>query len=169
MKKIYFRILLLALSLLLLFSFAACNQPADSETEKPAESVSGTESTPQSAPEFETALDPNDPWNDAIYTENKEFGEGAKTCTVKVTVGNHNVTFTLHTDEEFLGAVLLSHELITGEEGPYGIYMETVNGVRAVWEEDGTYWALYINGAYGMTGVDTTPIADGDSFELRRS
>ena len=158
---------LMMLTLLLLFSFAACNQPADSEPEKPADSVSDSVSdfVSESAP----ALDPDDPWNDAVYTENKEFGEGAKTCTVKVTVGNHNVTFTLHTDEEFLGAALFAHELITGEEGPYGLYMETVNGVRAVWEEDGTYWALYINGDYGMTGVDTTPIADGDSFELRRS
>ena len=136
------------------FALASCNQPADSESE---------------SSEGETALDPNDPWSSAIYTENKEFGEGAKTCTVLVTVGDHNVTFTLHTDEEYLGAALLAHELITGEEGAYGLYVKTVNGVRAVWEEDGTYWALYVNGGYGMTGVDTTPITDGDAFELRRT
>ena len=28
------------------------------------------------------------------------------------------------------------------------------------------YWALYKDGAYSMTGVDTTPIADGEHYEL---
>ena len=135
------------------FALASCNQPADSESE---------------SSEGETALDPNDPWSSAIYTENKEFGEGAKTCTVLVTVGDHNVTFTLHTDEEYLGAALLAHELITGEEGAYGLYVKTVNGILADYDVDQTYWALYVDGNYASSGVDSTPIEAGRVYRLSK-
>ena len=29
------------------------------------------------------------------------------------------------------------------------------------------WWALYKNGEFSMTGVDDTPLADGDSIEYR--
>ena len=33
-----------------------------------------------------------------------------------------------------------------------------VNGITAIYEEDGSYWAFYENGEYGLTGVDMTDI-----------
>ena len=75
-------------------------------------------------------------------------------------------TFTYHTDEEFLGVVLETEGLIKGEMGPYGLTIFEVDGERAVWEENGAYWAIFVNGEYGMTGVDTTPVNDGDAFKL---
>ena len=53
-----------------------------------------------------------------------------------------------------------------GEEGPYGLMISTVNGVRAVYEENGAYWGFYVNGEYCNFGISEQPIADGDAFKI---
>lgn len=96
-----------------------------------------------------------------------ETSEGAKTLTVEVVHGDGSTkSFTYHTDEEYLGAVLLAEGLIEGEDGPYGLYILVVDGERAVYEEDGAYWSLEVNGEYAMQGADQTPVNDGDAFRL---
>lgn len=96
-----------------------------------------------------------------------ETSQGAKAFTVEVVhADGSSKTFTYHTDEEYLGAVLEAEGLIKGEMGPYGLEIHEVDGERAVWAENGAYWAIYVNGEYGMTGVDTTPVNDGDAFKL---
>ena len=93
--------------------------------------------------------------------------QGTKEITVTVVHkdGSEKV-FTYRTDEEFLGPVILSEGLVEGEEGPYGLMISAVVGEAAVWETDGAYWSLYIGEEYAMSGADTTPIADGDTFKL---
>jgi len=76
-------------------------------------------------------------------------------------------TFQVHTDQETVGAALLEEGLIEGEESEYGLYIKSVNGIVADYETTGTYWSFYINGDYANTGVDTTTILPGDSYELR--
>ena len=44
--------------------------------------------------------------------------------------------------------------------------MPTVDGELADWNVDQGYWALYIGEDYATTGIDTTPIHDGDVFTL---
>lgn len=96
-----------------------------------------------------------------------QTSQGAKAFTVEVVhADGSSKTFTYHTDEEFLGAVLEAEGLIKGEMGPYGLTIFEVDGERAVWEENSAYWAIFVNGEYGMTGVDTTPVNDGDAFKL---
>lgn len=96
-----------------------------------------------------------------------QTSQGAKEFTVEVVhADGSSKTFTYHTDEEFLGTVLEAEGLIKGEMGPYGLTIFEVDGERAVWEENGAYWAIFVNGEYGMTGVDTTPVNDGDTFKL---
>lgn len=109
-----------------------------------------------------------DVWKDAMYTEDTALGSGATTVTVEVTAVKKTVTFTLKTDESTLGAALLAEELITGVEGPYGLYVKTVNGILADYDEDHTYWALYIDGSYAMSGVDTTEIEAGKTYRLAK-
>lgn len=93
--------------------------------------------------------------------------QGAKTFTVTVIHADQSEkTFTYHTDEEYLGAVLMAEGLVQGTEGQYGLMIDTVDGEKAVWEESGAYWALYVGEEYAMTGVDQTPVNDGDSFKL---
>ena len=104
-------------------------------------------------------------WENAEYLRDMEFGEGATTVTVEVSAGEQKVTFTLHTDKTVLSEALLEHELIKAEEGPYGLYVTNVNGILAS-DDDRAYWALYINGEYGLTGVSTTPITEGTVYKL---
>ena len=106
-------------------------------------------------------------WEDATYRSDKEFGEGSKTVQVEVKVEEQSVTFTIHTDAKTLGEALLAHKLIEGEDGPYGLYVKKVNGVYADYAETGTYWAFYVNGAYGATGVDVTPVEDGATYAFK--
>ena len=105
-------------------------------------------------------------WEDAIYRKDTEFGEGSKTVQVEVKIEDQSVTFTIKTDRELLGDALTDHGLVEGEMKQYGLYVKKVNGMLADYDVDKTYWALYKNGEYSMTGVDTTPIADGEHYEL---
>ncbi len=101
------------------------------------------------------------------FATRPEAAQGSKTFTVEVVhADGSSKTFTYHTDEEYLGAVLEAEGLIKGEMGPYGLTIYEVDGERAVWAESSAYWAIFVNGDYGMTGVDTTPINDGDVFKL---
>lgn len=110
--------------------------------------------------------EPSSPWDNALYTENTEFGEGSKTVEVEVLVEENSVTFTVHTDAEMVGQALLEHELIAGDESEYGLYVKQVNGITADYDVDQSYWAFNIDGEYAMTGVDTTPIEEGVSYQL---
>lgn len=86
-------------------------------------------------------------------------GEGATVFQFSVVDLEGNETkFEIHTDETTVGAALLKEGLIEGEEGPYGLYVMKVNGIEAIYEEDGSYWAFYENDQYGLTGVDMTDI-----------
>ena len=106
-------------------------------------------------------------------------GTGTTTTT---TVQNQEVTFTFEvyledgsrkstheitTDEQTVGAALLEEGLIEGEDGPYGLYVKTVDGVLADYETTGTYWAFYIDGEYAMTGVDSTTVEAGKVYSFR--
>ena len=76
--------------------------------------------------------------------------------------------FTVTTTARTLSAALLENGLVEGEEGAYGLYISHVNGIKAVYEEDGAYWGfLDRDGNFMSTGVDMTELHDGDVYELR--
>ena len=111
------------------------------------------------------AKDQNDAADDTAVND-----AGEKVITVDVVDGDGNVTtFTITTEEEFLRGALEQEQLIEGEESAYGLYVKYVNGIRADYDKDGAYWALSKDGEALMSGVDTTPIEDGDHFELTYS
>lgn len=105
-------------------------------------------------------------WQDATYTEDKTFGDGATTVQVEIVAGEKSIVFTVKTDKTILGDALLEHSLIEGEEGAYGLYIKKVNGIRADYDLDGAYWGFTKGGEYMMTGVDGTNISDGEKYEL---
>lgn len=91
-----------------------------------------------------------------------------KTFTFQViALDGETSTFTITTERALVGEALFDEGLIEGEEGAYGLYVKRVNGILADYDVDGTYWAFYINGAYGMTGVDTTPVEDGAIYAFK--
>ncbi len=105
-------------------------------------------------------------WEDATYRRDMEFGKGAKTVVVQVKAIDQMVTFTIKTDKTTVGEALMEHGLIDGDQGAYGLYVKEVNGMVADHDVDQTYWAFYINGEYGMTGVDMTEINEADVYQL---
>lgn len=100
-------------------------------------------------------------------TDGAVVGEGAVTFPLTIVdKEGKSIQITVNTDKETVGEALLELGLVEGTTGEYGLYMTHVNGIPAIYEEDGTYWAFYINDEYAMTGVDMTPIAEGESYKL---
>ncbi len=92
--------------------------------------------------------------------------EGSKEITVQVIHGDESEKeFVYQTDAEYLGDVLLENELVVGTESEYGLYITEVDG-EAADESQEQWWGISKDGEMTSTGADTTPIEDGDHFEL---
>ena len=103
-----------------------------------------------------------------VQREGGELGEGSKEFALTVTDKDGNETqFEIHTDKETVGEALQELNLTDGEEGEYGLFVKTVNGITADYDADGVYWAFYVNGEYAASGVDVTQITEGDSYALK--
>ena len=105
-------------------------------------------------------------WDNAKWTEDASLGEGSKTVEVEIEMEEKSITLTIASDKDILGEILLDHEVIEGEMGAYGMYIKSVNGVQADYDVDQAYWAVYQDGEYLMTGVDSTEVSDGAHYEL---
>ena len=96
-----------------------------------------------------------------------ETTQGAKTIHIEVVVSDTDTReYTLHTDQEYLRGALEEENLISGtESAEYGLFVTTVDGITA---DDSLqqWWCFTKGGEIVNTGVDTTPIQDGDQFEI---
>ena len=93
---------------------------------------------------------------------------GPKEFTLEIVHANGEVkTQTVTANEEFLGEYLENEGIIEGAEGQFGMYIAKVEGEKAVYEEDGAYWAFYVDGEYAAKGVDQTPIENGKTYQLK--
>lgn len=91
--------------------------------------------------------------------------KGSKTVTLEVINAEaQSEEFTLHTDAEYLGEALLAEELVKGEDSEFGLFVTEVNGITAN-ADNQEWWCFTKAGGVVNTGIDTTPIADGDHFE----
>ncbi|MBR6351057.1 MAG: DUF4430 domain-containing protein [Firmicutes bacterium] len=99
------------------------------------------------------------------FLSQPQTSAGSKHISVEVVHSDGSEKgFEYDTDAEYLSEVLLEEGLIEGEQSAYGLYVKVVDGETADYDIDASYWALYINGEYAMTGADTTPINDGDVY-----
>ena len=91
---------------------------------------------------------------------------GSKSILVDVTHkdGQTN-TFTIQTNAEYLGEAMQEKGLLEGTDGPYGLYVMTVDG-ETVNESNQEWWGYTKSGEQVNYGIDTCPIADGDHFEF---
>ena len=97
-----------------------------------------------------------------------KLGEGENVFEFTVADADGTETaFEISTDKEFVGDALKEHNLIDGEDGQFGMYVKTVNGITYDFNKDGKYWAFYINGEYATSGVDKTTITKGDSYMFK--
>ncbi len=91
--------------------------------------------------------------------------ETSKTITVEVVTDDSTKPVEIATSAEFLGDALIEQSLVVGEDGQYGLYITEVDGIKAD-ETNQEWWCITKAGAEVMTSADTTPIADGETFEL---
>lgn len=92
--------------------------------------------------------------------------EGSKTVTVEVIIPEEETKeFTLYTDAEYLRQALDEEKLIEGSESEYGFFITSVNG-RVADSAKEEWWCITKGGEEVYTGVNETPIQDGDTYEL---
>ena len=139
------------LCMVLMVAMALCTVGCNGS--KNSEAASGAEGTETGA---------------SAQREGGELGEGSKEFALTVTDKDGKETqFEIHTDKESVGEALQELGLIDGEEGEYGLFVKTVNGITADYDADGVYWAFYINGEYANSGIDVTKITERDSYALK--
>lgn len=143
-KKLISLFLCMMLVVAMAFCTTGCNETKSNEVQESTEVVQSSQS------------------------ESTVLGEGQTEFTFGVVDKDGNETwFEIHTDKETVGEALLEHNLIAGEEGAYGLYVKTVNGITADYDADQTYWAFYVNDEHAPTGVTLTKIVAGESYSFK--
>ena len=98
----------------------------------------------------------------------QEIGEGEKSFEFSATDADGNETcFRVHTDKTIVGDALQELGIISGDEGPYGLYVKTVNGKTYDYDTDKMYWAFYVNGGYASSSVDATEIEENAVYSFK--
>ena len=94
---------------------------------------------------------------------------GAKAITIEVIDdAQESVVYEVQTDAEYLRQAMDEAEGLTysGTESEYGLMVDTVNDLRADYTLDGAYWSFMVNGEYSNYGIDSQPVADGDTYQI---
>lgn len=76
--------------------------------------------------------------------------------------------YEVNTDAEYLQQVMDEADGLTynGEDGDYGMMIDTVNDEKASFDESGAYWSFYVNDEYCNYGISEQPAMDGDVFKI---
>ena len=171
--------ILISVLLLMLLAFTGCKTESTEEktvtpkTETPAVAEDTSAATEDSADTVSDTLtetaEAAETGTEGAAANEEDAGTGSKAITLSVTNAAGEITeYTLNTDAEFLrqamDEALTAGFTYAGSESDYGIMIETINGEDAIYSADGSYWAIYVNGEYGMYGADSQPVADGDVF-----
>ena len=86
--------------------------------------------------------------------------------TVKVIAADKTEkTFNIETDKKNLGDALFEEGLVTEDEHKSGFYNH-IDGVRADYTLDKSWWCFTKGGETVMVGANDLKIVDGDKFEI---
>ena len=92
--------------------------------------------------------------------------EGDKQITAVIIHGDGTrKEIPIETSQDTLGRALVEAGVVEGNGTAYGIYIVTADGERAD-EDKEQWWCITKGGESVNTGADSTPIEDGDVFEL---
>lgn len=150
-------LLLCAVLIAAIALFVGCGADKNPETPKQQEQQGSTDSSTN-----ESALP------DTEKPSPQVLGEGKTEFSFSVVdLDGKETFFEIHTDKKTVGEALLDIELIAGDEGAYGLYVKTVNGVTLDYEKDGAYWSFYIGDEYATSGVDSTEIIPGKAYTFK--
>lgn len=102
----------------------------------------------------------------AYFTLRSQTQTGGKTIQVEIVKSQgESKSLEIKTDAEYLRQAMEEQELIQGEEGAYGLFVKTVDGVTAD-DAKQEWWCFTKGGEMLVTSVDATPIHDGDKYEI---
>ncbi len=105
---------------------------------------------------------------DGKLEDGKTYGQGKTEFPLTVVhADGSEVSVTIRTDKTIVGEALQELGILAGEEGPYGLYVKTVDGETLDYDTHGMYWSFYQGGNYAMTGVDQTAIEPGVSYAIK--
>lgn len=98
----------------------------------------------------------------------KPVAESKKiTITVDVVKSDKSTkTYTIETDAENLEDALVAEGLVEGEDSEYGLFIQTVDGETANYDENKSFWNLLKDGEAMATGARDEKIADGNKYSL---
>ncbi len=100
--------------------------------------------------------------------ESGKIGTGKTQFKFTVTdAGGKETEFLINTDKTIVGEALQELKLISGDEGDFGLYVKTVNGITVDYDTDGNYWAFYENGKYAAKGADQTEIKPDTTYSFK--
>ena len=103
-----------------------------------------------------------------VAEQGNTIGEGQTSFTFEVThLDGTTKSFTVKTDASTVGEALVGVGLIAGEDGPYGLYVKTVDGETVDYDTHKKYWAFYVDGTMSMNGVDKTDVVAGTVYAFR--
>ena len=95
-----------------------------------------------------------------------EVQQGSKAITVVVVHGDGSEkTFEYRTDAEKLGAFLEEKGLIESEGADDGMF-HTVDGEKADWNVNQSYWGFYLGDEYAMAGIYDTVVENSAVYKL---
>ena len=100
-------------------------------------------------------------WENATYRKDTTLGEGSKTVTVDVEVGEYSVAITIKTDAKTLGEALYAEGVINDPS-----FFDTCNGIVADWNKDKAYWGFYKGEELMSVGVDGVEIMGGERYRI---
>ena len=155
-KKALALVLCLTMTAALALMAAGCGN-----TDEPAQTTA-----PATEPAAEQTTEPVSTTEGASEAIVKGEGAVAFQLTVTDAEGNESL-FEIHTDKKTVGEALVELGMVEGEDGEYGLYIKTVNGVTVDYDTDGKYWAFYVNGEYATKSVDQTEVTEGASYALK--
>ena len=133
-KKMKSMFLCMVLAVAMAFTVAGCGSKAEgtADAQKNTETaIVNTETIVETEAVAET--------ESIETTEAQEIvlGDGSvKITVIVVDVDGNETNFVVNTDKETVGDALLEQNLIEGEDGDYGLYVKTVNGITADYDPD---------------------------------
>ncbi|MBE6680780.1 MAG: DUF4430 domain-containing protein [Ruminococcaceae bacterium] len=94
----------------------------------------------------------------------QKLQKGVKQITVEVVYQDGSEEYKIKTKAETLETAMKEADGLKFETKD-GMVM-VINGVRADYNLDGAYWAIYVNDGYGNYGISEQPVTDGDCFRF---
>jgi hypothetical protein len=128
------------------------------------------EETPQSSNDSNVtgSVDTESSQDTSKVVSATELGQGSKYFVFNVEVDGNCKVYNIKTDKDTVGDALTELGLISGEQGLYGLYVKTVDGLTLDYDKDKAYWSFYEDGNYAMTGVDKTEIVNGKNYGFKK-